>query len=372
MKFIVSNLPAWLFGIAVLGATCYWLGHSDVTADSSGQEYPLAAAKRSNAIPTIGLATSIHPSEKTITAVDRAAVMAVRPTAFDTTTPIGRQAYYDILVLMAPRDIYAGWNDAIARMNPDELSQVAPALGLALRRASDAAVYRDIGDRLLNKSSTLADRLALADTLMFAATPEAMYQISRLLHASEAWNSIPSAADSPENEVLKQSLNTITRSSRTFIDGSRNWAISPVLESLWAKTTDATDPQVLDTIATAIAYVGKPDGISALIQSAAQSDTNAARYRVAANALERMEFNAGIEVVGAALQQYASNKNLSRSLVRGLISIGSADSILETTRYLDQQSDLDPNWLSEVNARLTQRQLPIDAARVLADWKKLH
>ncbi|MEY2875231.1 MAG: hypothetical protein RLZZ373_2602, partial [Pseudomonadota bacterium] len=65
-------------------------------------------------------------------------------------------------------------------------------------------------------------------------------------------------------------------------------------------------------------------------------------------------------------------KNLTRTLVRGLISIGSADSILEVTRYLDRQSDLDATWLSEVNVRLTQRQLSSGTARVLADWKRLH
>jgi hypothetical protein len=72
------------------------------------------------------------------------------------------------------------------------------------------------------------------------------------------------------------------------------------------------------------------------------------------------------------LQQYASNKTLSHSLVRGLISIGSPDSVLAVPRYLDRQSDLESNWLSEVNARLAQRQLSSDAARVLAAWKKSH
>jgi hypothetical protein len=314
-----------------------------------------------------GLSSEIKPVSP-----ERSAVSNANYSGFDKTTPAGRQAYYDTLVRMSPRDIYAGWNDAIARMNPDEISQAAPALGLALRRTGDKAVYREIGDRLLNKAYALVDRLALADTLMFAATPEAIDQIARLLHASEAWTSTPNSADSPENEVLKQSLNTITRSARTLVEGGRNWAISPALESLWAKTTDSTAPQVLNTIATALAYVGKPDGISTLIQSAAQSDTTAARYRIATNVLEHMEFSDGVDAVGAALQQYVTNKNLSRSLVRGLISIGSADSILEVTRYLDRQSDLDSNWLSEVSARLTQRQLSSDAARVLADWKKLH
>jgi hypothetical protein len=370
----VRSNVLWLCGgILLLGlvSSAWWVGEAPLKSTADIKYLAAEASVNGDSLGGAG------PDAATVTKMSASPESSstsqlVRPTTVDLTTPAGRQAYYDALVNKAPREIYAGWSGAIARMNPDEISQVAPALGLALRRTGDKAVYREIGDHLLNRSATLVDRLALADTLMSAATPEAIDQIARMLHASEAWTSNPSPVDSPENEVLKQSLNTITRSSRTFIDGGRNWAISPALESMWAKTTDATAPQVLDTIATAIAYVGKPDGISVLIQSAAQYNTDATRYRVAANALEHMDFNAGIEIVGAALQQYASNKPLSHSLVRGLISIGSPDSILEVTRYLDRQSDLDSNWLSEVNARLAQRQLSSDAAKVLAAWKKSH
>ena len=99
----------------------------------------------------------------------------------DVSTPSGRQAYYDHLVTLPPKEIFQAWISASSTNNPDEVSQLVAALGFSLRRNRNDFIYTEIGAKLLNKSNKVPDRLGAADALMLAATPEALDQLIKFL-----------------------------------------------------------------------------------------------------------------------------------------------------------------------------------------------
>ena len=287
----------------------------------------------------------------------------------DVSTPTGRQAYYDHLLTLTPKQIWEEWTVAISRENSDELAQLVSALGQSLRRTPDAAVYGELGAKLINKAGRLPDRLGAVDILMSAATPEAVDQLMKFLRASDVWNSNVSVDGSQDSVVVAQALSSITAASRTLIDGGRNWAIANSLQIAWQALGADASPQVMDAIASAIAYVGKPESISYLVQSASRLDENDKRFSAAMSAVEKLSSNDSSEALGTALQQFSYSAAISKALVRGLISIGSADSIIEVTKYLDRSAGIDRKWSNEIESLLARRQLSVEAKKILATWK---
>ena len=287
----------------------------------------------------------------------------------DVSTPSGRQAYYDHLLTLTPKQIFEEWTAVSSRENPDELAQLVAALGQSLRRSPDTIVYGEIGTKLINKSGRLSDRLASADILMSAATPEALDQLLKFLRASEAWSSSVGVDGLNDGVVVAQVLSSITTASRALIDGGRNWAVANSLQTAWQSLGVEASPQVIDAIASAIAYVGKPEGIAYLVQSASRLDQTDKRFVAAMSAIEGLSSNDSSEALGFALQQFSYNAVISKAIVRGLISIGSADSIVQVTKYLDRSAGIDKNWMNELDSLLARRQLSTEAKKVWLSWR---
>lgn len=287
----------------------------------------------------------------------------------DVSTPSGRQAYYDHLITLSPKEIFREWISASSRNNPDAISQLVAALGFSLRNKADSAIYAEIEARLTNKSGRLPDRLGAADALMLAATPEAIDQLVKFLRASEAWSSSAGVDGAQDGAVISHVLSSITSASRTLIEGGRNWAVANSLQNAWQSLGADASPQVINVLVSAIAYIGKPENIAYLVQSASRLDQNDKRFVAAMSALEGLSSNDSSEVLGAALQQYSYSVAISRSVVRGLISIGSPDAITQITMYVDRSARIDKSWLTEIDDLLARRQLSADAKMVLASWR---
>ena len=297
-------------------------------------------------------------------------LLSLPPTAPDQSGQGSRQAQYDSLAAKTPRQLWTSWDAAAARMEPGEMSLLGHALAASLRSSGDEGVYRVMGDRLFDRARSVKDRVAVADTLGIAATPAAVQQLRRFLQSSGAWTGQTESTDSPEAVVTEFALRAVTEASRTSLDGGRNWAVSQPIEDAWKSLGSGASAALLRTVAEALAYVGKPSGVEALIDSAHTAESGEAKAKVARSVIEGLHANEPVAVLAAALQKQPQDAGVSRSIVRGLISIGSADAILELTRYLDAKSDTDKAWLAEVEARLVQRQLPPEAKKVLAFWGK--
>ena len=285
-------------------------------------------------------------------------------------TVAGRQNYYESLLIQPAKAIFPEWSKAILRLNPNEMSTVAAALGHSLRRQTDADVYGGLGDYAINKGNSVASRLAAIDTLMHAATPEAVTQLVRFLRGTEAWSGGDAPKDSPDAQVISQALQAVNDSVRTLVEGSRNWNSSPPLLSAWNDATDETRQDVLRSLSSGIIYLGKPDDIDRFVQSVSQLNQNSERYKVALRALVQIGSNDSVDVLAAALQRYAFNQELSHALVRGLLSMGTADSILQVTRYMDRSGTLDSAWHEEIKIKLQEKQSSSpEVAKVLSAWK---
>lgn len=286
-------------------------------------------------------------------------------------TVAGRQARYDALLDKPPSVIFSEWSEVIRRSNPNEMSIVAAALGYALQNQSDAGIYVDLGDQITNKANSVTMRMAAIDALMHAATPEAVTQLLRYLRGTEVWSGGEITKDSPDAQVISQAIRALNECSRALVDGKRNWDASSPLLSAWNEISDGTRQDVLRTLSSGITYLGKPDDIDKFVQAVSQLNQASERYKYALGALEQMGSNDSVGVLAAALQRYDSNQSLSRAIVRGLLSIGTADSILHVTLYIDRSVVLDSSWREEINFKLQQsgRSSPA-VAKVLAAWKR--
>lgn len=286
-------------------------------------------------------------------------------------TVAGRQARYDALLDKPPSVIFSEWSEVIRRSNSNEMSIVAAALGYALQNQSDAGIYVDLGDQITNKANSVTRRMAAIDALMHAATPEAVTQLLRYLRGTEVWSGGEITKDSPDAQVISQAIRALNECSRALVDGKRNWDASSPLLSAWNEISDGTRQDVLRTLSSGITYLGKPDDIDKFVQAVSQLNQASERYKYALGALEQMGSNDSVGVLAAALQRYDSNQSLSRAIVRGLLSIGTADSILHVTLYIDRSVVLDSSWREEINFKLQQsgRSSPA-VAKVLAAWKR--
>ena len=285
-------------------------------------------------------------------------------------TVAGRQNYYDSLLIQPAKVIFPEWSKAILRQNPNEMSTLASALGHSLRRQSDADVYVGLGDYAINKGNSVTARMAAIDTLMHAATPDAITQLIRFLRGTDAWSGADIPKDSPDAQVVSQAIQALNESARTLVEGKRNWNSSSPLLSAWNEVSDDTRQDVLRSISSGIIYLGKPDDIDRFIQSVGQLNQAGERYKVALGALERMGSNDSVDVLAATLQRYAFDQSLSRAIVRGLLSIGTADSILQVTRYMDRAGNLDSAWRDEINVKLQEKQSSSpEVAKVLSAWR---
>lgn len=250
-----------------------------------------------------------------------------------------RQALYDNLVKQKPSRTWADWDATISRGDPDELGMLIPAMGYALRREGTQDLYNEMAKRLYQSDGSVRDRLDVLGAMAYAATPESARVLLDYAQALELGSTANRDTAADQQVLLSSTQQAIQRASREFIDGSRNWAISPALESAWLNTGGDESVGTRAVIAQAIVYLGKPDGLKVLIDSVNQGSLSAEVSKVALASISQLRSNDAVPFLGQMLNHptpssYSANSYLTEdALVNSLVSVGSVEATNEIVSY---------------------------------------
>lgn len=291
---------------------------------------------------------------------------------YDLKTIEGRQAYYDDLVRQKPGLIWAAWDEAISRADPDELGVLIPAMGYALRREGSPDLYKEMAQRLYQSNLSVQDRLYVVGAMEHAATPEAARVLLEYAQAVELGRVANGDSVANQQTLLQGTQQAVQLASKEFINGSRNWDISPALENAWLKLDKAEALSTRVTISQAIVYLGKPDGLSVLIDSVNKGGLPVDARNVALSSIAQLSSNDAVPVLGNKLNQASPNTNstnsdLAEALAKGLVSVGSADAMKEIANYLGQPS-VNQQSRENILLLLKKRNLPDEALKAIKPY----
>ncbi len=286
-----------------------------------------------------------------------------------------RQAYVDKMYTLTPCEIWADWDGVLSRKDSNELRLYIRSLGQSLRQGGYPALYEEMSRRVRDTSAAVQDRRYILGVFQHAATPEAVKQLVIFLKEEDLQNSFLIGS----NDFRISAGQAIRLASMELINGSRNWAISSVLEDALSASSASYSVESTGVLAQALVYLGKPDGIAAVIKVAGQMKSTDQKYEILAWALEQVTANDPVDVMVAALfnPSVSTNRDLSRSIIKGLISIdsadsikgvvASADSIKGVVRYMNQLTPSDNSWKKEIQLLLSQAPLSVEAKKALSE-----
>lgn len=269
------------------------------------------------------------------------------------------QEEYDTLLQRPLAELWDEWPRMLAELDGGDLASYVAAVGHNLHRSGQPSDYAWIESQLRDSSLPLETRMAYAYLLEESATPEA----TRILLDYLAW---------PQHEpaLAESALQSVGKISYTLIDGSRNVSVSPVLEETWSNSTSEMPPQALAVLASSIAYLGTPDGVSALIGAVQEAPADALPDQRAATALNAIAEISGPDAVvplTKALSEPPSTDLFWSSAV-GLLTIGNADAywaVIPRLQTVRQISDEDFEAISY--AVTGRRGISPEAEKVLLD-----
>ena len=295
---------------------------------------------------------------------------------YDLKTRGGRQAYYDDLATQKPDHIWASWDEAISRGDPDELGLIIPAMGYALRREGSQDLYNEMVERLYQSNRSAQERLYVIGALKQAATPEAARLLLEYAQDIELGSDAISDPAADQQTLLRGTQEAIRLASMEFINGSRNWEISPALEDTWLKLGKADALSTRATVSQAIVYLGKPEGVGVLINSVSQDTLPKEAREIALSSIAQLSTNDSVPILGKALNQSTPNSNphnseLAEALAQGLVSVGSAEAMQEILNYLSSSDGFDKQQLREkITVMIKERNLPDEALKVIKLMKE--
>ena len=286
-------------------------------------------------------------------------------TKYDLSNFVGRQAYYDFLLSKKSCEIWNIWDATIAKSNPNELSTVVAAFGQVLRSDnSEGRMYKIISARLYDKKRGEAEKSAIITVLSYAASPASLRDLLTFAKALES-------GDGGINErprLLSESIEAIRTVYMKTSDGSRNWELSSVLENEWQGADDNEAPQTLGVIASGLAYLSKPSGVDLLIKTMSSVNKTSIKYISASRAISILKFNDSVETVLApALIKYQGNDDVIKTVIRGLLSVDSADSAIALLRYADSIKNSDIYYYKWIRSELAKSEND-DVKKVIASW----
>lgn len=290
-----------------------------------------------------------------------------RASNFILTAPEGRQAYFDALVVQKPQSIWAIWNEAMGRQDPNELWFVINALGFALQRNTDKLVFQQMGNRLADDGSSDQVRQAIIDALRVAATPEAATQLLKYIRAVEEK---PFDGKFSKPDLFNEANAALLGMAKTAVNGEKNISLAPILSSAWKSLADDSSPILVNSLAQGLAYLGTIDGATTLIDTTRQSAVSSTKYKAALAGIQTLTENDAVGVLTGLLQQPTDRTEITESVVLGLISIGSVDAVSTLVGYLSKRTDIDKSWLNQINSKLDQRQLDPDAELIIKNWRR--
>ena len=248
------------------------------------------------------------------------------------------------------------------------MAQIVAALGYSLRIHPDGQTYKKIGDDILNKNNSISIRVASVDALMFAGSSESIEQLIRFVKSTDAWTGGASIISLPDREVVAHAIRMIEDVAKTNMEGGRNWPVSNALLNVWKSVDDGASPRLIDSIANGIVYLGKPADMDELLRSIGRLNAAGYKYESALRAIEAIQTNESVEVMTGALKYYQGD--VAKSIVRGLISIGTADSISAVIQYVDSGIIGDTQWVNEIKKMLRERRSSPEVNKVIMSWQR--
>ncbi len=287
--------------------------------------------------------------------------------AYDLNTVSGRQGYYDFLLTKRACQIWGVWDATILRASPNEMSTVVAALGhaLATDNSSDK-MYSKISERLYDPSKSLTEKVAVIDAFRYARTPLAVKYLFAYATSSEPNHE---TMDGPLYAVSDKSRDVLREISMTLVDGAKNWNVSQAFEDAWRSIQNNETPKVTKVVGEALGYLSKPSGIELLLNTIVSDTThNTIKYKVAAEVISNLRYNDPVETVLApAVVTYQNDKNITNIVVKGLISINSADSIIVALKYLDSIKASDPATYKMILRKIKQSNNS-EVIKVVSEW----
>ncbi len=261
-----------------------------------------------------------------------------------------RQALYDRLSRQETAALWKDWEEAWRRADVNELPIRITTLGSALRIYPDPNVYWELARRLSDRGLSLAVRLGVIEVMVHAASPEAMNTLLGYLRDSERVAQGP--ASSEDATVLERARDGISEISHTRISGSRNWDVSAELEAFWRFSTQDTSRRDLSFVASAIGYLGRPEGVETLLESTMTPNVDDPRRQLALHQMARLRANDPVGSLGAALTDPMVDSETQRAVLLGLLSIGSLDAARALESNVAQVRAIAPDLLPRVESML--------------------
>ncbi len=254
------------------------------------------------------------------------------PGLMDLSSPARRQEYYDALLDKDTVALWALWNQFLDQDDPNASMAwllIGEALSLRLREQPDPDTLEAIAAALNAADASPALRQQLPLIVARAATPETL---SLLI------DKVINETDLEQRRLYQEAIETAANTQW----GQRfHPELSPPLEAAWSEQWLQQDPEVLNTLALAIARIGAPDGVNLLLDTLASG-------------------GASIEEIEAARQPHVL------AAVQALASVRNPDAAALLRQRMEHSQPENPVFLASGNA-LANIGGPA-ATQALLDW----
>jgi hypothetical protein len=274
----------------------------------------------------------------------------------------------DALRAQRPLAVLREWENVIQRANPREVSLTAAALGETLRASRDAAVYREIDQRISDPMSSVDERLGLIEALQFAATPDSLgILLAYLDDLSANVDGVINQVDDPA-EVTSKVREAIRIAARTPTIEGPNWALSPALERAWQNRSDDAPEADWAVLAEGLAFLGTDAGTQVLLASALDGSSEEARSAVTARkAISQIRNVDATPTLRDALDQINDRPETEQAILQGLASIGTADAAIVLLDYLKSRHNMTDEQIARVEFTMGAKQFPDESRKLFED-----
>lgn len=155
-----------------------------------------------------------------------------------------------------PMPFWQRWRELAENANYQQIPIVSAVLSRALQQNPDPAVYQAIAEMLWQPETAVDKKALVLDLLSQIATPESLELLLTL------------AEEGLESDLYLQTLQAIARISDYHWQGRYHHELSPVLLTAWTNSS-LQDHAFYQAVATALACVGDPDAVNALLLAVA-------------------------------------------------------------------------------------------------------
>jgi hypothetical protein len=270
------------------------------------------------------------PSIAPMTTLVQSALPSISP-RFSKMSPQERDLILDKIKRQDSLTIYHTWIEC-GGADSDLMKQgtIGTILWGALRyKGPNGEVYKEMSKFIADGSNSTLDRAQLIGILSQAKTKDALAILLQV------------AAMLQEKDLQTIAFRSIGAAGEIWGDGTFHEELSPALERAWRETQN---PNLLASVAVAMAKVGAPSGVDLLISSALASGfQDEIRANAAREALGEMLNSSAVPVLSARLSNETPTDTASVLASSTLVAIG--DEIAAKALL---------NWLQNANESVAQ------------------